>query len=259
MASRRTLLATPYKHAFLEKIFLDICTQLNTRELDELKALVKQADTGSTPGKSHDTPKSAPVRASAPRTVSAVPAAPKPTPPPPPAPPKHAASAPSSASGSWQAVCQGIAQHNDPILLSIFQQAAVQNIDTSQQTITVKLASTSAFFKEKVNDAQQVWQPLVQQHFNCTTLVLTGATAPPATPQITRDPIPIPDRAPLPSTPAPGASPWQQRAAQKRPKLAGRPKGTPLLITEENKSKWPQAELLLTHFPGKLELLGDVQ
>lgn len=253
-------LATPYKHTFLEKLFLDICEQINIRDLDALKELVAAEK---------KTVSSRPAAPAAPHQ-----AAPRPTVSPPtaptPQPKQQQQAAPAAAKilvqdsgphkAPWQSFCQQLAARNDPILLSILQQAKVTQVDPSIGTVTVALANASSFFVSKVNDARSTWEPLLRAHFaNCSQLVLTGNSAPPAAKKVVRANITPPPPPGITRDASPAPSAWQQHQQQKPRKAAlpQRPRGTPLLINEENKDKWPNAHLLVTHFPGRLELLGD--
>lgn len=283
-------LATPYKHAFLEKLFLDICEQINVKALDELTALLKETPR-HTPQATR--PAAAPRPAPAPMTAAPTPA-PRPTPvaqpqapapqpvrqpqdtpapapvvnaPQPrvaPPPPVNNTSVPAGASakeGRWQQVCAEITQHNDPILQSIFQQARVHTV--SNGAVTIALASVNPFFQSKINDSEAIWQPILKKYYeNCSRLIMVAGGTAPEKKTVSRPSIPVPTQAP--PRPAPpqggsgGAPHWQQRQAQKPKRYAQRPQGKPLLLTDETKEKWPSAHLLSTHFPGKLEILGEI-
>lgn len=305
-------LATPYQHAFLEKVLLDVCRQMNVRELDELKALVtgsvveqKKNDVGNAPQASQNQSKSmsrkdgghsgigSKAGMTNPESIASqspgsqikvrddvvvksassqksVPAKAEPTPVP-----------QTTQSNNWQSVCTTIATHNDPILSSIFQQAQVHNVDTASSTLTLGVAAVSPFFENKINETKQLWQPAVAQHFSgCTQikLITSRATAkklatpspaqsaaslqtpPPAQPAAQTQTAPPRPTPPTPNKHPNARAPEPQKQfyrRQPKPQLAARPSGTPLVLTDENKEKWPRAHTLHQHFPGKLEILKE--
>jgi DNA polymerase-3 subunit gamma/tau len=295
-------LATPYKHAFLEKLFLDVCEQLNIKALDELTALLKSE--GAAPASSPRHPGQAqrdpgqPKAASAPLPRAAAaqvrqqaqptplaqtatpqrapqqkvaPPAPRPqptlvqpqqrvAPPPPPAsiPSLHAEA--SAKEGAWQQVCREVTTHNDPILQSIFQQARVRSV--ANGTVTISLPNVNPFFQNKIQDNVAIWQPILKKYYdNCTQLVMVARGATPEKKTVHKPAvnIPVPKSTPRPSPQQQQSqAPWQQRHAQKPKRYTPRVQGKPLLLTDETKDKWPSAHLLSTHFPGKLEILGDI-
>lgn len=150
-------LNTPYKHVFLEKLFLDICTGLPTVAAPQRSA----APANSVP--SHTKP----VIATAPT--------PKPIPT---ASPKVQLAPVETKVGGWSTLCLAISKIGDPILSSIFNQAEVAEVNTTTGVVTLTVTHASPFFMEKINETNHHWRPLLQAHFeNCSTIRLAARSA----------------------------------------------------------------------------------
>ncbi|MGD1997964.1 MAG: DNA polymerase III subunit gamma/tau [Candidatus Dependentiae bacterium] len=246
-------IATPYKHLFLENIFLQICEQVNIKDLAQLQEALKVG------GTAHGTP---PPRASTPRAPRAV-AAPQPAPTSTPAATQSQPVTLSTASADgWQSFVAAVQELGDPLLASIFMQAKPDAPEDAEETtsLPIKLASMNSFITEKLKDTSAQWKPLVGEHLApYTSLTLRGGaqkTAPKPTPRPQRtEPFVPPARQAPPQAAQNFGKPYaSQRKKPVGPKLV-RPRGTLLQISPEEKDKWPLADLLTNHFPGKLETI----
>jgi len=229
-------LATPYKHLFLETLFLQVCEQVNTASLDEIKALLKQQQSSSA------TPQSATATTSPKPTITRIASAPSPqteT-----LKQKHTPQSldqntePIKQSSAWQAFVSAIEKKNDPLLTSIFKQAHHVSTDQATGNVTIRLAQHSSFLLEKIDETHALWLPMLKEHFSgCTTLVYATPSAP----------IYVKKKHQIPPPTALTVPPKVSQKAHIK-------KSTPLKLTEENRKEWPIAHLLSTHFPGTLEL-----
>lgn len=254
-------LQTPYKNAFLEKIFLDICQGINVSTPTPTPAIRPTA----TPHKTTTVaaPQLSPaIQQPAPAITPIVTG------------PASQPTSPSGTNGNWRSVCAEIATLGDPILLSIFNQGAIASTDTTSSVLTLIVPHVSSFFIEKINDSHAGWKPIIQKHFECTSIKLIAApkepapiprqqsaavanlTPPPPAPAAPPKPITIPAARPAPAT---ASQPFQKQGYQAKPKQITLPtsviRGTALVLNDDNKSQWPYTALLLGVFSGKLEII----
>jgi DNA polymerase III subunit gamma/tau len=254
-------LQTPYKNAFLEKIFLDIC-QVVTAPIQKPQSTPPASRPAATPHKIPAPPVPAAQSAFASTEL-------RPT-----SQPQAIATMPSGTNGNWRSVCAEIATLGDPILLSIFNQGSIASTDTTSGVLTLAVPHVSSFFIEKINDSHIGWKPIIQKHFECTSIKLVTApkepapiprqqsaavanlTPPPPAPAAPPKPITIPTARPAQTT---TPQPFQKQGYQAKPKQITLPtsviRGTALVLNDDNKSQWPYTSLLFGVFSGKLEII----
>jgi DNA polymerase-3 subunit gamma/tau len=69
----------------------------------------------------------------------------------------------STISHSWQLFLEKLVTLQDPLVLSIFQQARF--IEATQEKVSVAFSQGATFFRDWLVGAQKLWQPLLEQHF----------------------------------------------------------------------------------------------
>lgn len=242
-------LKTNNKHVFLEMTFVQLCQQVNVADLESLLAECR-------------TLRHQPAASPLPMTsLPSLTAAPAPLPiqeqsctaqeQPPVA---------SAAQGPWQTFVAQLASTNDPLLCSIFKQATLVKQDATANTVTIQLHTQSAFLKTKIDESKGIWQPILAENFpGCSNLsfALSPSVAlqqPPTQAQ------PAPDIQSRPS--AMPQMPPQGYAPTVRPKFTEnrqQPQTESTFITIKDPSKWPQASLILQHFPGKIRKVATLE
>ena len=65
--------------------------------------------------------------------------------------------------GPWGVFLDALVKINDPLVLSIFQQARF--ISATQEKVSVAFSQGATFFKDWLVGAQTLWQPLLEQYF----------------------------------------------------------------------------------------------
>lgn len=163
---------------------------------------------------------------------------------------------------AWNDFIQNINKTGDALLASIFTQAKLIDIPQDHGAVHVQLHTKSKFFTDKIAECKTCWHPLFRQAFpHATELVFVE---PHNTPQQTPPPRPVAQPSSPPPAPPRSAAPSSQSSpqpwAQRQSKTFARNTTTvPALdlapISVEDKEKWPQANLLLSHFPGKIKKL----
>jgi DNA polymerase-3 subunit gamma/tau len=247
-------LQTPYKQAFLEKIYVDIATGL-------------YETTAPAPVSAQQKPvqKVAPQSAARPEVAKPAPnVSPRQL-----AEPLHAPepqSQPAAPSTAWSEFCRALTALNDPILSSIINQARLIQADTTTGILTIALAHASPFFKEKIHESHAHWRPLLAQYFTgCSTIeiIATKESAHPApsTPRQPEKAVALPPKQPAPQqAPQTKQSFYKNGYAQKQktPRISeSLTPGTPLILNDDNKAQWPYTSLLYGLFPGKVEVIAS--
>jgi len=258
--------ATPYKQLFLEKIFLDISVHAydlptsGSRSTPHLAGPAapkpeRQAPSIMTPLPAHQ-PSAKPQEA-LPTSSGPVKA--------------HTPDA-----GPWHAFVSAVEQLHDPLLLSILKQAQFSHVSTD--TVHLTLPQVNPFLTDRISETKERWQPLLQQHFpGCLALSIQANTVPPssgqapvAKPLPTHQPSSVTPVKPTPAIPAPvikppatgksaapaGKQPWQS-GPRKPVRESLVPRGTPLVLTDDNKAQWPYTTRFVEVFPGKLEIIHE--
>ena len=69
----------------------------------------------------------------------------------------------------WQLFLNALVKINDPLIMSIFQQARF--IQYTQESVSVAFAQGATFFKDWLLAAKTVWQPLLEKSFNSAVML----------------------------------------------------------------------------------------
>jgi DNA polymerase-3 subunit gamma/tau len=247
-------LQTPYKQAFLEKIYIAITTGAY-HAVRTIQTLPPEKGTPKVAPRA-DSPKQEPLKQAAAPSLAA--------------PTLHnqpLKTTPPQTATPWTEFCHAITAIQDPILSSIINQARFVQANTTTGTVTIALAQASPFFKEKIQESHAHWRPLLARYFSgCSALEITAIEgAPlqqPPTPRQPEKAIALPPQKPATGqTPsAPKQPPYKTAYAQK-PK-SSRPSeslaaGAPLILNDDNKAQWPYTSLLSALFPGKVEVIAS--
>ena len=162
---------------------------------------------------------------------------------------------------AWTSFLEALNQAGDSLLESIFKQATLAQPIEPQAPLVIKLSAKSKFFTDKLNECKQIWQPLINKAFpeNQTISFATPteqeAAARPRPAQIAEPAAAAPQTPRQPSVQSQQPiKPWQGKknyqAAPKQPA----PNALNLeSIDVQDKEKWPIANLLISHFPGKIK------
>jgi len=236
-------LATPYKHQCIESLYLQICEQINTAELSELKELLKKK-IGSRPA----------APPSAPRSTHLPPVKEQhqPTAAPPQTQPRAATTT------QWSSFIAEVATLNDPILNSILTQATY--VDAQAPAVSIQLRQASSFFIDKLSEQREALAPLLSKHFSgCSQLTYNATHTKISKPQprnVTSARPPDQEQR-RPVATQNNASHFARKARKPQATLAvsSLPQGEALMLTDENEAEWPLAALLHQHFPGKLSII----
>ncbi|KKQ49677.1 MAG: polymerase III, tau subunit protein [candidate division TM6 bacterium GW2011_GWF2_38_10] len=168
---------------------------------------------------------------------------------------------PSTLLPAWTSFLEALNQAGDALLESIFKQATLVEPFAPQTPLVIKLSAKSKFFTDKLNECKQIWQPLINKAFPENQSISFAAPTEqepsprPRPPQVAESAAaaPQPPRQPPVQSQQP-IKPWQGKknyqAAPKQP--------SPNALNLENidvqdKEKWPIANLLISHFPGKIK------
>ena len=275
---------TNKKHIFLEMVLLQICQQVNAADLDNHMTTSRQT---AQPARSYPQPAQQPhpsyaqvttaerhpVAAATPSTFTPseirreAPPAPAPQITQPTTTPQPTAQpAPSPADGplaaAWQQFVTAVTEQNDALLTTIFKQSTLIKAAPDSNKVVIQLSTDSIFFKNKIDETATLWQPLLATIFtNATGFMYVAAPANTGT-QPRQRPITAPLETPpsyaqapaeLRPPPRPAAKPqqnnWQQRAPERKEYA---------FITIKNPSQWPNASLLLKHFPGRIKKIKQL-
>lgn len=158
----------------------------------------------------------------------------------------------------WDAFIQAVTTASKDLLLSsIFKQARHNADPEKPEKAIITLATNSVFLKTKIEETKQMWQPLFFSHFASFSSVdvMVGNAG------TTRMIPPAPPTAPMAPQPTHTNSNQPQASAQKTAQFvrsgqtaykSTAPRQQPTWVDVKNAQQWPQATLLLRHFPGKI-------
>lgn len=238
-------LRTSKKHAFLEMVLLQICEQTNIADLKDIVAALKSRPSPNTQSAQFIAePKIERRVASLPQSV--IQSTPTPV--------KQSSelnegslSVNTNINQDWQKCIQLIAQNGDLMLNSILSQAKFIEFNEEKKVIRLQLNNNSNFFKDKIADTKPTWINILSQSFNeCTGFEFVDLTSN-AQPRPVQAPIrkPIIDDASI------------QINKMQYPKSENIDKRYNIeAINIQDKAKWPNANLLISYFPGKITKNG---
>ncbi len=258
---------TNKKHAFLEMVLLQLCSQVN---ISDIESLIKSCSAGQTQPKnpqSQQTTNQPPAQIVKQATVQKTEAQPLP-------PTTHQVTKSQRATPNepWTNFLLSAAQQADDLLSSIFAQAKIVGPNQNGDLLVVELNSSSKFFKDKLDECKKAWLPLFTASFpehkdiqfqdpqvsSLPPQQPLYQTAPPQHPagNEPRQAIAHPPQRPQPAWQSPykkggfgNDSAAQAALASKNLNLEP--------INIENKDKWPIANLIISHFPGKIRKLKE--
>ena len=235
-------LATPYKQAFLEKIYLDIAYGAHERISKSTPIPVAKqpaAKRMEIPHKQAEAPQEKAPLASSAHPAQEVP------------------------SNGWASFVSGVATLGDPVLHSIISQATVAGTDSAHSAVILRVAHASPFFIEKINETKVHWRPLLERCFpGHHTLLITAEEKTTHSPR--QHSTPEQPKIVIQKPAAPVAN--KAFGGSNRTAFAGKRSssikelispGSPLLLTDDNKGEWPYTTALQNAFPGKLEIVSS--
>lgn len=253
-AQEEIFLRTSKKQMFLEMVLLQMCEQVNITDLEELLKTCKS----SGPLKSGSGTIAQPIQK---KTESA------------PLPPKQVTEfnkisqtqesvptkspeKPLEQNDSWSAILNDLEQ-KDQLLHSIFAQSRFLGLEADINLFKIQLSSNSKFFKEKLEESKPVWLPIVKTHLpNFTDFHFLAAEPQPAASDQKKSSYvtsalsnsqsapPRPSERPIAAATRPSGSSWENKTPSSN--LLGE------AVNIKDAAQWPVANLIVSHFPGKI-------
>lgn len=247
---------TNKKHAFLEMVLLQLCEQVNIVDLD---ALLQTEDQEIRPNTQKITQAAPPPTTSAPMPIKQEKQ---------PEPSMH-------QNVGWEGFLQKIQTLDDSLLASIFMQAKYLGTDEAHKNAIIQLNSNSKFFKDTLEECKKSWLPIFSVCFPDYRDIIFKApeqaqlppqapryqTAPPATENIqSRQNSPqAPTRQPMRQPSPPNSYKKNPYAHNNFGKINNSDSKNLQLeaINISDKEAWPVANLIISHFPGKIRKLKE--
>lgn len=259
-------LKTSKKHLFIEMLLVQLCQQVNVADLEEIikscaaPSFASMSTGGQSVGPSIHPPtllrassdssdfaSSTQIRATTDKQGDPVPAlqsnlgveTSNHTPPP--------LEQPNSP---WQAFLLKAHELNDGFLSSILMQVSFVSFSDDTKLVTIQFNTESSFLRGKLEESKPGWLPLLQASFHgCQGI----AYAPRPADMV--KPAPTPQPKSLNYTVSAGMQPALQQI--QRPQAQNSTKPSPARENEylqiRDSAAWPQASLLLSHFPGRIK------
>jgi len=253
-------LRTSKKHLFLEMVLLQICEQVNLHDLEEL---IKSCQTGISrsgyPGQIVSRQTQAFTQTSGQASgyqqqntnnpVSPVPI-------------QDQAKITKTGNQDWDNFLAQITELNDPFLTSILMQAQFVQADTTSKLIIIQVVNNGPFLRDKIEEARPIWLPLLTKNFpdfkgfdlqqgsivNSPVKIITSAPPLAERPSQAQAQTGSPGSFARKNYPQNANKSFQ---AQPRQQQSGQ------YVNIQDSAKWPVANLIVTHFPGKIKKISD--
>lgn len=152
----------------------------------------------------------------------------------------------------WKIVVDRIASGAaDQFLLSILAQACPQLYDEAQGVLTLGLVNNTAFLRDKIEESRSLWGSIVNDVFagcNDIAYVQISGTQSSQTPRVAAAKAVSEVQAPV----------YAASATRNVHNSSGESGSKPEYISNADRKQWPQASLLLSHFPGKLKKVNKL-
>lgn len=155
-----------------------------------------------------------------------------------------------AAPAPWQAFLEQLA-NTDHLLNSIMSQAKFIEHNEAANTVTIELSNNSAFFKDKVDECKSLWLPLLRAQFTgLLNVQFTAVAQAPSTSRQLQADKPSSNQI---SRPMQESAPLPQQSGRVAPRSTGSQGGYEQAVNIQDADKWPIANLLVRHFPGKIK------
>jgi DNA polymerase III subunit gamma/tau len=160
----------------------------------------------------------------------------------------------------WNQLVLKIEVLQDPLLESIFKQGRLYNYDQNAATMHVEFPKELTFFSDIIETTKAQWQPLfadtlgkkieIQAAFTRITPASAGGAVKALEPAVQSWPV---DTPPVVQAPVQKKK-WQPSnfSSNQGPRMPYEPK-----VDVSDAHKWPQAALLLQHFPGTITQIRE--
>lgn len=159
----------------------------------------------------------------------------------------------------WAGFIQEIQNFQDQLLKSILIQANFINFDEDKGAITLQLSNNGSFLKDKINDSKPLLKQLLINNFptfkeflfqpsqNIQPLPPLPPSSKPQSQFVPTNPPPAPSSSPsdYKKYPQKGGSSYKSQSQQQ-------PQEQIITINIADKERWPLANLIISHFPGKI-------
>ncbi len=247
-------LQTPYKHLFLEHIFMYIAEQINVVDIQEIlkeyasSQASEAAPSGFTPlprpSKNQTRPAPAAVTQAIMQKAQEKPQV------------KTQESPVNTKNDehikyeeNWKKVLIKISDLQDPILNPLFSSAQIKEVDVGQATIHIELPQLNDFLLETLKDKEAAIAGITSELFGCSRIEYHQAARQPQ--KVTSNNTPEKKNPPQAVTEARKTPPARPNFRAPQTKTGKEPLQA-FSIPEEESEQWPVTTLLLKEFPGKL-------
>lgn len=242
-------LRTSKKHLFLEMVLLQICEQVNLHDLEDLMKMcqtgtyIERAPSFTQSTHSYQQQAPQPLQRASQVAESTAPQ------------PVHKPAEKVIINDDWSRFIAQLPSLNDRFLASILEQAQFIEIDAVKKLIKIQIANIGPFIRDKIDDTRTLWLPLLNQafpEFKGFELLQGPVTATPRPAQTIELETPITIERPQQSQ---AAQPFvkkntyynNNKSFQSQSKA---PVGE--FVNVHDSQKWPVANLIISHFPGKI-------
>lgn len=154
-------------------------------------------------------------------------------------------------SNNWQVFIKELEKLKDPLVIAIFKQALLKNIDTVSNTITLEYGKNLAFMQDSLSITKSVWKPALETifgssmeliaNFNLNPVAVISSASSNIKPDIKLD---------IKPEIKPEIRKEVKNEVSKSYRLPNRAKQTERKIDVSDEQKWSKANLILKIFPG---------
>ena len=150
------------------------------------------------------------------------------------------------AKAVWKKIVTQIELLKDPLLESIFRQGTLVSFDESNGLITAEFPQELTFFSDIIETTKVQWQPLLQQLF-LKKIEIKALFVISAKTEISKTAVPAPIKQTMPTSESPYLNRKSMTTSTREPQF-----------TISDWEQWPQAALLLKHFPGTITQIKEI-
>lgn len=163
------------------------------------------------------------------------------------------------ANPKWAEFIQGVHILQDQLLKSILIQASFISFDETNGSLTIQLSNNGSFLKDKIQDSRNLLKPLLINQFPMFKDFIFQVAQniqplPPLPPSAKPQSMVIPTNPPpaLSSSPSDYRKYPQKGGSSYKSQTQQQPQEQIITVNITDKEKWPLANLIISHFPGKI-------
>ena len=147
----------------------------------------------------------------------------------------------------WKKVITQIELLQDPLLESIFKQGTFISFDDTAGLLTAEFPKELTFFSDIIETTKAQWQPLLQQVFLKKIEIKALFVIPAKTDVLKSEVLPAPIKQKMYAAQPTYSNPKSMNTSLREPQF-----------TISDWEQWPQAALLLKHFPGTITQIKEI-